>query len=320
MVKGLGFRISQYLFSQFKLFSCLGSTCLHVIDHTCIWKPQQQYRWKLKMNEWFKIIAMSTYMFNTTKGVGQSFGLRRIGWLVSMPTFELYGFKGTIFPPHSPPKLVPNVPNHIHSLRRFIKIFVSNGVPNFVHHASVIISRENNIQMSTMLLKTAWCEKNDQKLVFMLLYFVFFLVIVLMSFSCGETSWMSKDTISPSRPPLGTPDLCLPSWLALDSRLMLASQLMPTSRLAPDFRLSLMFLTHPRILDSHLPSWIARGLPSAASLRQILHSKCFITGQLLVGKVFFFFFFFFFSQFCNIAVLAILHKEELAKFGYRRGK
>jgi hypothetical protein len=177
MVKGLGFRISQYLFSQFKLFSCLGSTCLHVIDHTCIWKPQQQYRWKLKMNEWFKIIAMSTYMFNTTKGVGQSFGLRRIGWLVSMPTFELYGFKGTIFPPHSPPKLVPNVPNHIHSLRRFIKIFVSNGVPNFVHHASVIISRENNIQMSTMLLKTAWCEKNDQKLVFMLLYFVFFLVI-----------------------------------------------------------------------------------------------------------------------------------------------
>jgi hypothetical protein len=105
MVKGLGFRISQYLFSQFKLFSCLGSTCLHVIDHTCIWKPQQQYRWKLKMNEWFEIIAMSTYMFNTTKGVGQSFGLWRIGWLVSMATFEWYGFKGTIFPP------LPRPPN-----------------------------------------------------------------------------------------------------------------------------------------------------------------------------------------------------------------
>jgi hypothetical protein len=141
---------------------------------------------------------------------------------------------------------------------------------------------------------------------------------VLMSFSCGETSWMSKDTISPSRPSLGTLDLCLPSLLALDSRLVLASQLLPTSQLAPDFRLSLMFLTHPRIPDSHLPSPIVHGLPSAASLRQILNSKCFITGQPLVGKVLFFFFFFF--QFCNVAVLAILHKEELAKFGYRRGK
>ncbi len=125
---------------------------------------------------------------------------------------------------------------------------------------------------------------------------------VLMSFSCGETSWMSKDTISPSRPSLGTLDLCLPSWLA--------SQLVPTSQLVPDFRLSLMFSTHPRI---------ALGLPSAASLRQILHSKCFLTSQLLVGKVLFFFFLFFF-QFCNVAILAILHKEELAKFGYRRGK
>jgi hypothetical protein len=142
------------------------------------------------------------------------------------------------------------------------------------------------------------------------------LFCILLGHRCHElflTSWMSKDTISPSPTHSGLPrtpwhSRRVPSWLALDSWLV------PASRLPPDFRLSLMFLTHPWISDSHLPSRIARGLPSVASLRQILHSKCFITSQLLVGKVLFK------KVNCDVAILAILHKEELAKFSYRRGK
>lgn len=97
-------------------------TWLHVIDHTCIWKPQQQYRWKLKMNEWLEIIAMSTYMFNTTKGVWTIIWLAK-NWMTSFYAhFWVVWIQRHHIPPSpSPPQLVPNVPNHIHSLRRFIK-------------------------------------------------------------------------------------------------------------------------------------------------------------------------------------------------------
>jgi hypothetical protein len=134
---------------------------------------------------------MSTYLYvqHYKWVVGQSFGLHRIGWLVSMANFEWYGFKGTYHipgPRPPPPQFFPNVPNHMHPTWRFIEFLFPMVFRILFIMKSIIISWENNIQMSTMLLKTtSWCKKKKwSKNLFLCSLFC----IVLMSFSCGETS------------------------------------------------------------------------------------------------------------------------------------
>jgi hypothetical protein len=47
------------------------------------------------------------------------------------------------------------------------------------------------------------------------------------------------------------------------------------------------------------------------------HSSCCKFNIAYTGSFFSFFFFFFGPQFCDVATLVIMHKEELAKIGYR---